>query len=75
MTCLRKKKTTMNEYEITDRRALELIGSYAYDLDIPMETRIQIITNILKGVGIDYTESDDYLDDYEMTITIGEDNA
>lgn len=46
----------MNSNEkMTDRKALELIGSYAHDLDIPIETRMDIVTRILKEVGIDYS--------------------
>lgn len=38
-----------------ERNALELIGSFAYDLDIPIETRMDLIVKILKSMDIDYS--------------------
>lgn len=44
-----------SDEKLTDRRALELIGSHAYDLDIPIQIRMDIIISYLKEVGIDYS--------------------
>lgn len=47
--------------KLTKNKALKLIGSYAYDIDIPINIRMETIVSILKEMGIDYSyDEEDY---------------
>lgn len=43
--------------KMEDKKALQLIASYAYDEDIRMENRFHLITQILREMGLDYSSS------------------
>ena len=61
MITKKNTKIRINKKEkkkMEDRKALELIASYAYDDDIKMEIRLHMITQILRDMGMDYSSSE-----------------
>lgn len=48
----------MNEAN-QEQSTLELIASYAWDFDISVDARMNIVLNILSSIGLDYSNKGD----------------